>query len=229
MNEPTTLAAQLGELRRTRYAHVPRSRYVMQSFLASSKHAETNRTEARTRVLDWARSKWPGLIPRHAYEGKAFEHDQAGLRIAATSNLDGTLWAFRSEHLGSDSSEARTWVTEALAADLGPTDAFGVRNSCSTLGGESIPASSPRFLRDFIAHHSIVDGGFSVSATSHFVADSDSFSRFMTLLLSSYRSLPVVVLTQLPHSTDYAFDPVRLARNTQGLAHVFCLSPAITF
>lgn len=229
MNEPTALSAQLAELRRTRYAQVPRLRYVMQSFLASSKHTESNRVEARTRVLDWARGKWPGLIPPHAYEGKAFEHDQAGLRIAATSNLDGTLWAFRSEHLGNDRNESRTWVTEAVVADLGPTDAFGVRNSCSTLSGEAIPASSPRFLRDFVAHHSLVDGGVSVSAVSHFVEDMNSFTRFIALLLSSDRSLPIVVLTQLPHSTDYALDPAKLAKDTQGLAHVFCLSPAMTF
>lgn len=226
MND-TTLSEQLAELRRTRYAQVPRLRYVMQSFLASSKHSESSRSEARTRVLDWARGKWPGLIPPHAYEGKAFEHDQAGLRIAATSNADSTLWAFRSEHL--DSRESRTWVTEALVADLGPTDAFGVRNSCSTLSGEAIPASSPRFLRDFIAHHSLLDAGTPVAAMSHFVAESDSFDRFMSLLLSHERSLPVVVLTQLPQSTDYAVDPVKLARDVQGLAHVFCLPPAMTF
>ncbi|MCX7155215.1 MAG: hypothetical protein NTW45_02060 [Rhodocyclales bacterium] len=229
MNEPSTLSAQLAELRRTRYAQVPRLRYVMQSFLASSKHAESNRTEARTRVLDWARGKWAGLIPPHAYEGKAFEHDQAGLRIAATNNLDNTLWAFRSEHLGSDSNESRTWVTEALVADLGPTDAFGVRNSCSTLTGEFIPASSPRFLRDFVAHHSLVDGGISVSAKPHFIGDMNSFNLFMALLLSADRSLSIVVLTQLPNSTDYALDPVKLARDTQGLVHVFCLPPAMTF
>lgn len=229
MNEPTTLPVQLAELRRARYAQVPRLRYVMQSFLASSKHAESGRAEARTRVLDWARSKWPGLIPANAYEGKAFEHDQAGLRIAATSNLDGTLWAFRSEHLGNDSKASRTWVTEALVADLGPTDAFGVRNSCSTLSGEFIPASSPRFLRDFIAHHSLIDGGMPVSAASHFVGDMESFNRFMTLLLSPDRSLPVVVLTQLPNGTSYAFDPIKLARDTQGLAHVFCLPSTMTF
>lgn len=229
MNEPTALSAQLAELRRTRYAQVPRLRYVMQSFLASSKHTESNRAKARTYVLDWARGKWPGLIPPHAYEGKAFEHDQAGLRIAATSNLDGTLWAFRSEHLGSDSNESRTWVTEAVVADLGPTDALGVRNSCSTLSGEAIPASSPRFLRDFVAHHSLVDGGVPVSAVSHFVEDMNSFTRFIALLLSPDRSLPVVVLTQLPHGTDYALDPAKLAKDTQGLAHVFCLTPSMTF
>jgi hypothetical protein len=169
------------------------------------------------------------LVPPHAYEGKAFEHDQAGLRIAATSNIDSTLWAFRSEHLGNDSNESRTWVTEALVADLGPTDAFGVRNSCSTLSGEAVPASSPRFLRDFVVHHSLVDGGVPVSAVSNFVEDMNSFTRFMTLLLSPDRSLPIVVLTQLPHSTDYALDPAKLAKDTQGLAHVFRLSSAMTF
>lgn len=223
----STLSQQLAELRRTRYAQVPRLRYVTQSFLPSAKHSEASRVEARTRVLDWARSKWPGLIPPSAYDGNAFEHDQAGLRIAATSNSDGTIWAFRSEHL--DGREARTWVTEALVADLGQTDVLGVRNSCSTLSGEPIPSTSPRFLRDFIAHHSLVDAGMPVTATSHFVADSEALHKFLSLLLSTDRSLPVIALTQLPETTSYAIDPARLARDTQGLAHVVCLPPAVTF
>lgn len=226
MND-ATLAQQLAELRQTRYAQVPRLRYVMQSFLPSAKHDEAGRVGARTRVLDWARGKWPGLIPPAAYDGKAFEHDQPGLRIAATSNADGTVWAFRSEHL--DSRESRTWVTEALVADLGPTDAFGVRNSCSTLSAESIPATSPRFLRDFVAHHSLIDAGLPVTATSHFISDNDEFEKFLSLLLSPDRSLPVIALTQLPQGSDYSIDPARLARDTQGLAHVFCLPPGMTF
>lgn len=223
----TTLPEQLQELRRTRYAQVPRLRHIMQTFLASEKHSQTNRSEAQARVLDWARGKWPGLVPPHAYEGKAFEHDQAGLRIAATSNADGSLWAFRSEHL--DSKESRTWVTEALVADLGEIDAFGVRNSCSTLGGEVIPTSSPRLLKDLVAHHMLVDAGVLVSAKCNFVTDSTAFRVLLNLLLSPNRSLPVVVLTQLPQRTDHAIDPEKLARDTQGLAHIFCLSYQLTF
>lgn len=223
----TTLSEQLLELRRTRYAQVPRLRYIMQALLASAKHSESNRSEAQARILDWARGKWPGLVPPHAYEGKAFEHDQAGLRIAATGNADGSLWAFRSEHLGN--TESRTWVTEVLVADLGQIDAFGVRNSCSTLSGEIIPTSSPRFLKDLVAHHMLVDAGVPVSARVNSVTDATSFEMFMSLLLSIDRSLPVVVLTQLPQRTDYAIEPAKLARDTQGLAHIFCISPQIAF
>jgi len=115
MNEHASFSEQLAELRRTRFADVPRVRYVMQSFLASSKHSVKNRTDARKKVLDWAKDKWPGLIPPQAYEGKEFEYDQAGLRIAATSNADATIWAFRSEHQG---DQSRNWVTEAVNADL---------------------------------------------------------------------------------------------------------------
>ena len=229
MVEHATLSEQLAELRRTRYAQVPRLRYVMQSFLASSKHTLENRTEARTRVLDWARNKWPGLVPSDAYEGKAFEYDQAGLRIAATNSSDNAIWVFRSEHLDRDSTESRTWVTEALIADLGPTDAVGVRNSCSTHSGEAIPASSPRFLRDLINHHSLVDGVVQVSSKPHLIVDSISFEHFVSFLLSPIRSLPIVVLTQLPNVTDYAVDPTKIARDTQGLAHVYCVLAGMTF
>lgn len=100
MNEHAAFSEQLAELRRTRFSKVPRVRNVMQSFLASAKHSEENRAEARTRVLDWAGLNWPGLIPPQAYDGMAFVHDQAGLRLAATSNANGTLWAFRPKELG---------------------------------------------------------------------------------------------------------------------------------
>lgn len=226
MHDHAAFSEQLAELRRTRFAQVPRVRYVMQTFLPSGKHSEENRTGARFRVLDWARGKWPGLIPPLAYEGKAFEHDQAGLRIAATSNADGTLWAFRSEHQG---DQSRNWVTEAVIADLGHVDALGVRNSCSTLSTEPIPVASPRFLRDLVAHHELSDAGFPVSAVSHFVADADSFELFLKLLLSPDRSLPVVVLTQLHDTDSYAINPAKLAKDTQGLAHVFCILPKATF
>lgn len=210
-----------------RFAKVPRQRHVMQSFLAGANHSPENRTAARQRVLQWADKKWPGLVPPEAFAGQAFEYDQAGLRIAACSSSDGALWAFRSEHL--DPRESRTWVTEAVVADVGPTDAFGVRNSCNTMGTEPVPASSPRFLRDFIAHHALTDAGVSVTAQAQDVTNGSALGHLIALLLSPHRVLPVVVLTPLSGGVTYAVDPVQLARDTQGLAHVFRLSPAMAF
>jgi hypothetical protein len=108
-------------------------------------------------------------------------------------------------------------------------DAFGVRNSCSTLSGEAIPSSSPRFLRDFVAHHSLVDANVAIAARYARVGDIEAFDRFTALLLSPDRSLPLVVVTQPPNSDDYPIDPAKLARDTQGLAHVFCLPPMMTY
>lgn len=222
-----SLAQQLSELRKTTFGLVPQLRHVTQSFLPSRIHSEENRVAARTRVLDWARSKWPALVPAAAYEGHAFEHDQAGLRIAATSSADGSLWAFRSEHL--DTQVARVWVTEAIVASLGQTDTFGVRNSCSILTKDPIPVSSPRFLKDFVSHHDLVDAGVSVTGTHYFIDDSSCMDYLVNLLTAPERMLPVIVLSQLPNSSFYAVDPKHLARDVQGLAHVFCVPPAMTF
>lgn len=200
---------QLAELRRTRYARVPRVRYIMQSFLQSTQSSEDHRANARSRVLDWARTHWPGLVPAAAYEGKAFEHDQAGLRIAATGNEDGSIWSFRSEHLGE-------------------FDALGVRNSCSTLDPGPVPASSPRFLREFVAHHQLTDGGFAVGAAPLYVGDHE-FEAFLDMLMSSARTLPVVVLTRGAEGGRFAVNPAKLAVGVQGLAHVVCLEPSATF
>lgn len=226
MMSKATLREQLDVLRVTHYANVPRVRYVMQSFLASSIHSVDNRASARQAILGWARRKWPGLIPPKAYEGNAFEHDQAGLRIAATGSEDGTLWAFRSEHLG---TESRTWITEALVADLGPCDAFGVRNSCSTITTDPIPVSSPAFLRTFVAEHSLVDAATPVTAKAQYIENEGDLARFLVLLASPDRSLPIVAVSRLINSDGYAIDPQRLARQVQGLAHVYCIEPRMTY
>lgn len=227
--QPSPMSAQLAELRRTRYAQVPRLRHVMQVFLASAHHSEENRAIGRTRILDWARSKWPGLVPAEAYDGAAFDHDQAGLRIAATGSLDDALWTFRSEHLCNDSRESRTWVTEAIVGDLGTTDVFGVRNSCSTLGRNEIPATSPRFLRDLVSHHALMDGGVAVTARPYFIGDEALLTCFLDLLMSRERTLPVVVLTLPPQDNCYPIDPYKLAKLVQGLAHVCCVPAMMTF
>lgn len=144
MKVPAGLKEQLAELRSTRFSKVPRVQNVMQAFLASGNHSAENRQLARARVLDWAQENWPGLVPPHAYSGVGLEYDQAGLRLAASSNADGTIWAFRSEHLG---EQSRNWVAEAVVADLGTMDGLGVRNSCSTLGSGNAPTSSPPVSR----------------------------------------------------------------------------------
>jgi hypothetical protein len=71
MNDHAAFSEQLAELLRTRFSKVPRVLYVMQSFIACSKHSEENRVDAPTQVLDWARNNWPGLIPPQSYEGTA--------------------------------------------------------------------------------------------------------------------------------------------------------------
>lgn len=226
MERSQSFKEKLAELRNTRFSKVPRVRHVMQSFFASKHHSDKNRSDSRARVLDWALEHWPGLVPAQAYEGKAFEHDQAGLRIAATGNADGSVWAFRSEHMGEHS---RNWVTEAVIADLGAVDALGVRNSCSTLETGPVPASMPRFLRDFVAHHQLLDAGYPVQATPHVVEEDDAFGAFIDLLTSAERNLPIVVLTQSLDGGRYAISPEKLARKVQGLAHVICLPPRTTF
>lgn len=232
MEQPPSSPEQLSGVRRSHFAAVPRSRYLMQSFLASGIRSETQRTRSRRFVLDWAAQKWPGMIPLSAYEGIAFEHDQAGLRISASANGDGTLWAFRSEHLGQEPTQARTWVTEAVVTELDKADAFGVRNSCSTIGHDSVPTSSPRFLSAFVKHLSLTDGPIPVIGRPHDeVNDVETFASFLTALFSKARKLPMVVTSRTVGAAGAACGPDlnELARKTQGLAHIYVLSAAASF
>lgn len=90
-NGSESMATQLARIRSQRYSQIPRQRHVLQSFLPSSMRGEENRQRGMACVLDWANSKWPGLIPRNAYEGNDFDFDQGGLRLSATRNAEGSI------------------------------------------------------------------------------------------------------------------------------------------
>lgn len=229
MNRRTSLAEQLSAVRAVRTANVPRSRYLMQSFLATADRGAANREKARTLVLDWAREKWPGdMIPKAAYQGIAFEHDQPGLRIATAVNEDGSLWAFRSEHLGHGLTEMQTWVTEAVVADLGPVDAVGVRNSCSTIGQDQVATNSPRFLRYFVADVGLRDAGRPVGAEPILVATREQLMEHVLFLQDRNRKLPVVVVSEREEGA-LSFNVAAFARDVQGLAHVVTMPAEQTF
>lgn len=226
MKPRVSLADQLAEIRKVKFSAVPRVRHVMQSLLRSGLHSTDNRRIGREAVLDWARNKWPGLVPANAYSGEPFDYDQPGLRISATKTGNSAIWAFRSEHL--DSEQARTWVTEAVIADLDEMDVFGVRNSCSVVGTENPPTTSPAFLREFVAKHDLTDDGESVSGNSKRIEAVSEAPALIRFILSRNRVLPIIAVTEVAPGR-YAVDVDRLAQQVQGLAHVFCLDFQIAY
>ena len=203
------------------FLNAPR-RYVMQAFLPTGSNAVINRENARNIVLKWATKKWGRRLPPNAFLENNFDFDDAGLRIATCISEDGGLWAFRSEHI--DSNEPRTWVTEAVVADLGNSDAIGVRNSCNLGRGLEIPATTPSFLRDLIINIGLIDAGVRVSHQIIYIEDRASLDAFLKLLLSNERRLPIILTSTMTNKGDASFDAVKLAKGTIGLAHVYSIS-----
>lgn len=215
---------ELQRVRETRFGAVPRVWQVGRC-LAASSDAATTVPSLRELVLDWASGKWPGLIPKGAWQGEAFEVMQAGLNIAALDARGQDMWAFRSEHI--DKEAARSWVTEVLAATLDGRRAFGIRNLCSSLGSEPPAPSMPRFTRDAVMRFDFRDADWRIAATPHELESEADGERFTDFLKSRARTLPVNVLTK-DRFGNFALDGYRLARDTVGVAHVILASTSVT-
>jgi len=219
-----SLGDQLKEVRRTRFGNIPRVRPVMQMLLPSGGGSEAARRNARQAVLEWAAEKWQGLVPAAAFSGEDFEHERPGLKLAAVGLPESGVWGFFVEHLDLDSAHARTWVTEAVVAELDQVDLYAVRNQCSSTSTEDVPSTTPRFVRQWLERHDLRDAGRTVRGSAATVSDPEALSQLLRSLLDPSRQLPIVVASQLAHeSAAYSIDCDRLAQRTAGLAHVFCL------
>lgn len=122
-----------------------------------------------------------------------------------------------------DAEHPRTWVTEAIVADIDQSDLVAVRNQCSSASMEDVPATSPRFLRQWVERQGLVDGGYSIHASPQVVSSSDDVEEIVGLLQQQDRLLPVVVLSESNEEGKYPFDSLWLAHRTAGLAHVVLL------
>lgn len=207
---------ELQRIRQTRFGAVPRVWPIGRALLPAPS-AEVSTEAIRAVVLRWAATKWPGLIPKTAFDGQDFEVVQAGLSITALTIPDQEMWAFRSEHIDRDA--ARTWVSEAMVAPLPQTTVLGVRTLCSSLGSEEPPASMPRFLRDALKSHPFTDAGTLITDTPHYVRTTADAEVLLDILRHRGRALPVNVLTVGRHG-EIALDAERLAQQLAGIAHV---------
>jgi len=214
---PSSMREQLEQVRRTRFGQVPRVRLVGRALLRTAESTATPAASIATEILVWAANKWPGLIPKQAFEGQSFDHVQAGLNLAVSALPDRGLWACRFEHL--DSETARTWVTEAVVGDLEKFTVFGVLNIASSSRPESPPCTMPRFLRTLLDKHSFWDGGALVLSAPTQVTAAKDVTQLVELLRSPERRLPVVAVSMKKDGT-YSVSANALARELAGIAHV---------
>lgn len=177
---------------------------------------------AKRPLLFWAQDKWPGELPPEVVSSTEFEVDTVGLDAEAISSQSPAAWAFRVRYTDPH-TVGRSWeieVTVMETVDRGGN--LSLRSRC-TLGADSrFPASSPKFLREWISSLAAFDGGFRLSASPICIRDPSSVGAVVQLLLATNRELPLFVAAQNQDETS-PVDAAALARRTCGLAHVVLL------
>ena len=201
----------------------------MQMMLRSASSSPEGRAVAMRTVLDWAAMKWQGIVPQRAWTGEDFEHDQPGLKLASINLIERGIWGFSVEHLDTDAGHSRTWVTDIVVAEVANLNLLAVRNQCSSVSIEDVPSTSPRFLRQWVERHGLVDAEHLVTVTPHLISSQQALGELVAFLLRIDRQLPVVVVSELATGTGFVIDAAVLARRITGLAHVVCIPNQFSF
>jgi hypothetical protein len=185
-------------------------------------------------ILKWMDKRAGRPLPKEAWAGKAFEHEEVGAqRAAAVSLEDPQYWCARLDD-ADKTVPGRTWATEiAVAAPDAAQVVLGVRLVCVTRGDPiPFPRSLPGFLHEVIAAGPVLADGVDVSGKPSLIRDRYELEWLEQLLLDPARRLPVVAIS-LPDKSvdpkDAVISADEIARRTQGAAHVVVVSGPATF
>lgn len=185
-------------------------------------------------ILKWMDKRAGRPLPKEAWAGKAFEHEEVGAQRAAAVSLDDPqYWCARLDD-ADKTIPGRTWATEIAVAAPDPAQVvLGVRLVCVTRGEPiPFPRSLPGFLHEVIAAGPALADGVDVSGKPVLVKDRYEVEWLEHLLLDPARRLPVIAIS-LPDksvdSKDAIISPDEVARRTLGAAHVVLVSGPSTF
>jgi hypothetical protein len=202
--------------------------------LAGNGEARARYAAARQIVLDWIRNhrRLGALLPPTSQAVPEFSIEEGGLVLQAVhldlGNAD--IWAARFQH-PDDDVPGRTWTVETNVALVGDKAIFGYRMSASSLPGVDAPIqfSKPGVLRGITDQMGLRDAGRLLDGTVFNVTSSPELDALHALVFHPERSLPVVVVSELPRrwfgETDqYIVDCEGIARRLRFAAHVVRLS-----
>ena len=203
--------------------------------LESSTPKTKDRFQSTVRtILKWMDKRAGRPLPKEAWSGKAFEHEEVGAQRASAVSLDDPkYWCARLDD-ADKMIPGRTWATEiAVAAPDAAQVVLGVRLVCVTRGeAVPFPRSLPGFLHEVIAAGPALADGVDVSGKPFLIRDRYELEWLERLLLDPTRRLPVVAIS-LPDKSvdpkDAVISADEVARRTQGAAHVVVVSGASTF
>lgn len=207
--------------------------------LAGNGDAAARYAAARQIVLDWIRNhrRLGALLPSTSQAVPEFAVEEGGLVLQAVrlelENAD--IWAARFQH-PDDNVPGRTWTVETNVALVGDKAIFGYRMSASSLPGVDAPIqfSKPGVVRDITDQMGLRDAGRLLDGTVFSVTSSPEVDALHALVFNPERSLPVLVVSELPRrwfgETDqFLIDCDALAKKLRFVAHVVRLSFAMGY
>ncbi|HMV22315.1 MAG TPA: hypothetical protein PKL28_15630 [Rhodocyclaceae bacterium] len=207
--------------------------------LAGTEPAAARYTAAKQIVLGWIQNhrRLGALLPATAQAMPEFAVEEGGLLLQAVRlELEGAdIWAARFQH-PDDDVPGRTWTVETNVALSGDKAIFGYRMSASSLPGVDSPIqfSKPGVLRNVTEQMGLRDAGRLLDGVALNVTGSPEVDALHRLVFHPERSLPVLVVSELPRrwfgETDqYLVDCDGVARRLRFAAHVVRLSFAMGY
>jgi hypothetical protein len=197
--------------------------------------------EARSLTLWWmnrrVKNELNRGIPPPAWSGEPFEIDQHGQLYAAVTVPDLNLWTCRLEH---DDPEvaARTWSVDIALRQVGSEVIILERTLCVSPANciHLTPQNVPRIIRDLVTKVGLSDV-VPITGNPWYLTTPGDLDLLQLLLSDNSRLLPVIMLTEADEiSADrgykvarFVLDPVALAKELLGLAHVVVMPRELGF
>ncbi|WP_439891913.1 hypothetical protein ACS7SF_04780 [Ralstonia sp. 25C] len=207
--------------------------------LAGNGNARSRYATARQIVLNWIQNhrRLGALLPPTSQTVPEFAVEEGGLVLqAVTLSLESAeIWAARFQH-PDDDVPGRTWSVEINVALVGEQAIFGYRMSASSLPGVDAPIqfTKPGVLRNVTDQMGLRDAGRLLDGTVMDVTDSVGVEALRGLVFHSERSLPVLVVSELPRrwfnkADQFLVDCDAVSRKLRFAAHVVRLSFAMGY
>ena len=215
--------------------------YQLSAFLVRSEKDNLNNLirQASAKIMDWVQEKYPGEIPRKAWEMQSALADRVpGQKVECVAIPDEGKWTVRLEQpdasiLGRSPVAGRFWTTDISLSKEDGRIRLGTRVVCASPPdrNDDIFLTRPRFIKDLVSSMGI-ESGIPLAGKPYITGTHFKVDQLVDLLNDVERTIPVVVISEpdwenrvdgLEKSSDNELDGDGLALKLVGYAHVVLL------
>lgn len=190
---------------------------------------------ARGIVLEWAKRKSGGTLPKEAWDGQSFDLLLGGrTTLGARVEDDGAdLWALRNDDPDKE-VPGRAWTTEVVLGRAAAGETLLSLRLMLTTGEEEpdITPAVPGMIVRLAEARGLRVGPFAAEAKPRGIATANDLEELVAMLEAPERRLPIIALSGDERAEDPAavlLDAGRLAQMLCGLAHVVTISAPLTY